>query len=198
MNNVEDYRRRFFNLLESEMGNVKPLITEDEDEWIAASREMEGETNFDEMDKEQGAEEIKSVLSDDELQFLGQVMSQEGEGGLESKIENAIETKSEMNEEDSDFESEYGMSEDEFKMRNIVDKIIEKTSVLSMLGIVPAAMLSGGAAAVAAGVTALVAYLLKDAAWYNKKDTSGQMPGSGIRQGGINYKAADKARSERY
>ncbi len=197
MNNVEDYRRRFFNLLESEMGNVKPLITEDEDEWIAASREMEGETNFDEMDKEQGAEEIKSVLSDDELKFLSQVISQEGEAGLENKIENAIETKSEVNEEDSDFESEYGMSEDEFKIRNIVDKIIEKTSVLSMLGIVPAAMLSGGAAAVAAGVTGLVAYLLKDAAWYNKKDTSGQMPGSGIRQGGINYKAADKARSER-
>jgi len=197
MNNIDQYKRRFFNLLESEMGNVKPLITEDEDQWIDDSREMEGETNFDEMDKEQGAEEIKSVLSDDELQFLNQVMSQEGEEGLESKIENAIESKSEMNEEDSDFESEYGMSEDEFKMRNIVDKNIEKTSVLSMLGIVPAAMLSGGGAAVAAGVTALVAYLLKDAAWYNKKDTSGQMPGSGIRQGGMNYKAANKARSER-
>jgi hypothetical protein len=197
MNNIDQYKRRFFNLLESEMGNVKPLITEDEDQWIDDSREMEGETNFDEMDKEQGVEEIKSVLSDDELQFLNQVMSQEGEEGLESKIENAIESKSEMNEEDSDFESEYGMSEDEFKMRNIVDKIIEKTSVLSMLGIVPAAMLSGGGAAVAAGVTALVAYLLKDAAWYNKKDTSGQMPGSGIRQGGMNYKAANKARSER-
>jgi hypothetical protein len=106
------------------------------------------------------------------------------EEGLESKIENAIESKSEMNEDDSDFESEYGMSEEEFKMRNIVDKIIGNTSVLSMLGIVPAAMMSGGGAAVAAGVTALVAYLLKDAAWYNKKDTSGQMPGSGVRQGG--------------
>jgi hypothetical protein len=179
------------------MGNVKPLITENEDEWVASSREMEDETNFDEMDKEQAAEEIKSVLSDEELQFLSQVISQEGEGGLENKIENAIESKSEMNEEDSDFESEYGMSEDEFKMRNIVDKIIEKTGVLSMLGIVPAMMLSGGAAAVAAAVTAGVAYLLRDAAWYNKKDYSGQTPGSGIKQGGINYKAADKARNER-
>ena len=197
MNNVEEYRKRFFNLLESEMGNVKPLITEDEDQWVADSQEMEGETNFDAMDKEKGAEEIKSVLSDDELQFLSQVVSQEGEGALENKIENAIESKTEMNEEDSEFESEYGMSEDEFKMRSIVDKIIGNTSVLSMLGIVPAAMMSGGAAAVAAGVTALVTFLLKDAAWYNKKDTSGQMPGSGIRQGGINYKAANKARSQR-
>jgi hypothetical protein len=197
MNNIEQYKQRFFNLLESELGNVKPLITEDEDQWIETSGELEGETNFDEMDKEKGAEEIKSVLSDEELQFLNQVMSQEGEEGLESKIENAIESKSEMNEDDSDFESEYGMSEEEFKMRNIVDKIIGNTSVLSMLGIVPAAMMSGGGAAVAAGVTALVAYLLKDAAWYNKKDSSNQMPGSGIKQGGMNYKAADKARSQR-
>jgi hypothetical protein len=197
MSNVEEYRRRFFNLLESEMGNVKPLITEDEDQWVADSREIEDESNFDEMDKEKTAEEIKSVLSDEELQFLSKVLNQEGEGGLENKIENAIESKTEMNEEDSDFESEYGMSEDEFKMRSIVDKIIGNTGVLSALGIVPAAMMSGGAAAVAAAVTAGVALLLRDAAWYKKKDTSGQMPGSGIRQGGLHYKAADKARSQR-
>jgi hypothetical protein len=184
-------------LLESELGNVKPLITEDEDQWIETSGELEGETNFDEMDKEKVAGEIKSVLSDEELQFLSQIMSEEGESGLESEIENAIESKTEMNEEDSDFESEYGMTENEFKMRSIVDKIIGNTSVLSALGIVPAAMMSGGGAAVAAGVTAVVAFLLKDAAWYNKKDVSGQMPGSGIRQGGVNYKAADKARSQR-
>lgn len=29
MKNVNLYRKRFFNLLESEMGNVKPLIKED-------------------------------------------------------------------------------------------------------------------------------------------------------------------------
>jgi hypothetical protein len=29
MNTITDYKKRFFNLLESEMGNVKPLITED-------------------------------------------------------------------------------------------------------------------------------------------------------------------------
>jgi len=197
MNNIEQYKQRFFNLLESELGNVKPLITEDEDRWIEDSEELGGETNFSEMDKEKVAGEIKSVLSDEELQFLSQVMSQGGEAGLENEIENAIESKTEINEEDSDFESEYGMTENEFKMRSIVDKIIGNTSVLSALGIVPAAMMSGGGAAVAAGVTALVAYLLKDAAWYNKKDTSGQMPGSGIRQGGVNYKAADKARSQR-
>ena len=94
-------------------------------------------------------------------------------------------------------QSEYGMSEDEYKMRNIVDKLIEKTSVLSMLGIVPAMMLSGGGAAVAAGVTALLSYMLRDAAWYKKKDYSGQTPGSGLKGDGIYHKAADKARSER-
>lgn len=196
MNNIDQYKKRFFNLLESEMGNVKPLITEDEDQWIEDSSELEGESNTENLNMEQGAKEIQSVLSDEELQFLSNIMNQEGEEGLESKIETAIEAKSEVNEGE-DFESEYGMSEDEFKMRNIVDKLLEKTSVLSMLGIVPAAMLSGGGAAVAAGVAALVSYLLKDAAWYQKKDTSAQMPGSGIRQGGLNYKAADKARSQR-
>ena len=196
MSNIDQYKRRFFNLLESEMGNVKPLITEDEDQWIEDSAELEGESNMDNLNMEQGAKEIQSVLSDKELQFLSNILNQEGEEGLENKIEAAIEVKSEVNEGE-DFESEYGMSEDEFKMRDIVDKLLEKTSVLSMLGIVPAAMLSGGGAAVAAGVAALVSYLLKDAAWYQKKDTSGQMPGSGIRQGGLNYKAADKARSQR-
>jgi hypothetical protein len=196
MSNIDQYKRRFFNLLESEMGNVKPLITEDEDQWIEDSAELEGESNTENLNMEQGAKEIQSVLSDKELQFLSNILNQEGEEGLESKIETAIDAKSEVNEGE-DFESEYGMSEDEFKMRNIVDKLLEKTSVLSMLGIVPAAMLSGGGAAVAAGVAALVSYLLKDAAWYQKKDTSGQMPGSGIRQGGLNYKAADKARSQR-
>jgi hypothetical protein len=196
MSNIDQYKKRFFNLLESEMGNVKPLITEDEDQWVEDSEEIEGESNMDNLNMEQGAKEIHSVLSDEELQFLSNIMNQEGEDGLENKIETAIEAKSEVNEGE-DFESEYGMSEDEFKMRDIVDKLLEKTSVLSMLGIVPAAMLSGGGAAVAAGVAALVSYLLKDAAWYQKKDTSGQMPGSGIRQGGLNYKAADKARSQR-
>lgn len=30
MNNIEQYKKRFYNLMESEMGNVKPLINEDE------------------------------------------------------------------------------------------------------------------------------------------------------------------------
>ena len=38
--NIEQYKKRFFNLMESELGNVKPLISEravivkpEEDEW---------------------------------------------------------------------------------------------------------------------------------------------------------------------
>ena len=197
MSNIDQYKKRFFNLLESEMGNVKPLITEDEDQWATDSAELEGEADLGKMDMEQAAEEVESVLSNDELQFLAGIMGQEGKEGLENKIENAVESKSDMNEEDSEFESEYGMSEDEFKMRDIVDKIIGKTSVLSMLGIVPAMMLSGGGAAVAAGVAAGLGYILRDAAWYKKSDNSGQMPGSGLKGGGIYHKAADKARSER-
>jgi hypothetical protein len=30
MNNIEQYKKRFYNLMESEMGNVKPLINEDD------------------------------------------------------------------------------------------------------------------------------------------------------------------------
>ena len=98
MNNIDQYKKRFFNLLESEMGNVKPLITEDEDQWVEDSTELEGEADLGQMDMEQAAEEVESVLSNDELQFLANLMSQEGKESLENKIENAIESKSEMNE----------------------------------------------------------------------------------------------------
>ena len=33
MKNIEQYKQRFFNLMESELGNVKPLISEQLDYW---------------------------------------------------------------------------------------------------------------------------------------------------------------------
>ena len=36
---IKNYKNRFFNLLESEMGNVKPLIVESEEDWIEDSEE---------------------------------------------------------------------------------------------------------------------------------------------------------------
>jgi len=103
-------------------------------------------------------------------------------------------SKTEMSEEEDVDTSDLGMSSSEFKTRKIIDKIINSVAFLGSFGIVPAAMFISGGAAFGLGLAGLAAYLLKDAAWYSKHDTSGQMPGSGIRPTGINYKAADRAR----
>jgi hypothetical protein len=51
MNNIEQYKKRFYNLMESEMGNVKPLINEDESsfcDWdnISTCKKPIGEFKF--------------------------------------------------------------------------------------------------------------------------------------------------------
>ena len=43
---IKNYKNRFFNLLESEMGNVKPLIIESEEDWIEDSEEMDIESDL--------------------------------------------------------------------------------------------------------------------------------------------------------
>ena len=54
MKNIKNYKNRFFSLLESEMGNVKPLISEGEDPKTAAP------TTLTPQDKEQ----VSTVLWD--------------------------------------------------------------------------------------------------------------------------------------
>jgi hypothetical protein len=40
MNNIEQYKKRFYNLMESTMGDAKPLISENQDKYFKAASEL--------------------------------------------------------------------------------------------------------------------------------------------------------------
>ena len=58
-------------LTESELINlVRRIIKEDEDQWMADSQEMEGETDFSKMDLEKAKRELKYPITPSEMKFL--------------------------------------------------------------------------------------------------------------------------------
>jgi hypothetical protein len=79
------------------------------------------------------------------------------------------------------------MSDQEFRIRSIIDKIIMRVGPASGLAIVPAAMFISGGVALALGATAIAGYILKDAAWY-------KTGGYDRNQSGHHYKESDSAR----
>jgi len=89
-----------------------------------------------------------------------------------------------------DFEKQYGMSETEMKLRGILDKIVQNTSLIAALGIVPAAMFISGGAALVAGIISMLGVTLKDSAFFKRS-------GYDKYQSGHNYKASDKSRMDR-
>jgi len=103
-------------------------------------------------------EEIDALTS--ELIDLGKNNFKEKVADISSNI-SSNDSSSELSEEDE-------MGDTELKLRSAIDKIITKTGVLSMLGIVPASMFISGTAGLAAGITAFAMFILKDAAWYKK------------------------------
>jgi hypothetical protein len=129
------------NVINEEMGKMK----------------MEGE----EMSKEEKAMDVlQDILKPSEIEFLKKQYKMLGKSGLKDEVNSVIEL-SEMVEADE-------LSEDEFKLRNIINKIIKKGTVLSALGVVPAAMFVGGSAALGLGIASLAGMLLKDAAFWKK------------------------------
>jgi hypothetical protein len=89
-----------------------------------------------------------------------------------------------------DFKKEYGMSETEMKLRGILDKIVQNTTLISALGIVPAAMFIGGGTALVAGIISMLGVTLKDSAFFKRG-------GYDKYKTGFHYKAADKSRMDR-
>lgn len=79
------------------------------------------------------------------------------------------------------------MSDQEFKVRSIIDKIITRVGPVAGLAIVPAAMFISGGVALALGITAVAAVYLKDAAWYKSS-------GYDRNQSGHHYRESDRAR----
>jgi hypothetical protein len=65
-------------------------------------------------------------------------------------------------------EGDYGMSQSELKLRQILDKVIMRGALSSLAGIIPAAMMGHPGLAVGLGIAALAGTALKDAAWWKK------------------------------
>jgi hypothetical protein len=195
--------KKTIRLTESELINlVRKIIKEDEDQWVADSQEMEDESDFSKMDLERAKEELKNTISPSEMRFLRDLVKYEGEDEVKDMLMNVLsqmEDKDETIDADyeevdemlyEDFENEYGMSEDEMKLRRILDKIVQNTTLLSALGVVPAMMFVGGGAALALGIVAIAGVTLKDSAFFKRKgyDKFGT---------GHHYKASDKSRMDR-
>jgi len=138
-------------LSENEMAIESMLVGEDDDSVEAA---------------EKIADKIEDVLSPEEIQFLSQAYIS---GGKEM-IANAIDAN--LNEGSTPEVPEggdFGMGQNEIKLRQILDKIIKKGALASLAGILPAAMLGEPGLAVGLGVAALAGTAFKDAAWWSKR-----------------------------
>jgi hypothetical protein len=176
---------------------VKRIIKENEESWSDDSFDMEGDSDFSKMDLETAKEELKNTISPSDIKFLNDLMRREGKDELEDMLINTLSQIEGDNEDDfeevnmlEDFEKKYGMSEKEMKLRGILDKIVQNTSLIAALGIVPAAMFIGGGAALAAGIISMLGVTLKDSAFFKRG-------GYDKYQSGHNYKASDKSRSDR-
>ena len=189
--------KRTIRLTESELINlVKRIIREDEEQWMADSQEMEGESDFSKMDLETAKEELKDTISHSEMRFLNDLMKHEGKDELEDMLMNVVSQMEDANYSEvdemmyEDFEKEYGMSETEMKLRGILDKIVQNTTLIAALGIVPAAMFIGGGTALIAGIISMLGVTLKDSAFFKRG-------GYDKYKTGFHYKAADKSRMDR-
>ena len=176
---------------------VKRIIKENEESWSDDSFDMEGDSDFSKMDLEKAKEELKNTISPSDIKFLNDLMRREGKDELEDMLINTLSQIEGDNEDDfeevnmlEDFEKKYGMSEKEMKLRGILDKIVQNTSLIAALGIVPAAMFIGGGTALVAGIISMLGVTLKDSAFFKRS-------GYDKYQSGHNYKASDKSRMDR-
>jgi|688.fasta_scaffold439149_2 hypothetical protein len=145
---------------------MKKIVRLTESDLIKLVKRVVKESEGGEMDskKEKAIEVIQDILKPSEIEFLKKEFKNLGKEGFKDEVEYvmSVDESGELGEEEE-------MSEKEYKLRHIIDKIITKGGVLSMLGVVPAAMFVSGGAAAALGVTALVAFLFKDAAFWDSK-----------------------------
>ncbi len=195
--------KKTIRLTESELINlVRRIIKEDEDQWVADSQEMEGDTDFSKMDLETAKEELRHTISPSEMRFLRDLMKYEGQDELKDMLMDVLsqmeddEVTVDADYEEVDemmyegFENENGMGDDEMKLRGILDKIIQNTTLMSALGVVPAMMFVGGGAALALGIVAVLGTTLKDSAFFKRKIYDKF-------QSGHHYGASDKSRMNR-
>jgi hypothetical protein len=168
--------KKIVRLNESDLVNiVKRVITEEE---MAQEEKVEA-----------AKDAISDILNSSEIEFLKQKFQEDGKEGFKDEVVAAVKDvkgaeSGELSEEDMG-----NMSEDEYKLRSIIHKIIKKGSVLAMAGVVPAMMFVGGPAALGLGIAALLGMTLKDSAFYKRG-------GYDKFKTGHNYSDQDRAEKE--
>ncbi len=192
---TEEEKSRILGL--HQVATSTQYLKENEEDWISQSEDMSTDTDFSKMDLETAKEELDDTLTHSELRFLGNLAEYKGEDELKNMIMNVLSTMenetentdNEYEEVNENSENEFGMSNEELKLRGILDKIVQNTTLLSALGIIPAMMFVGGGAALALGIVALAGVTLKDSAFFKRKgyDKFGT---------GHHYGASDKSRMD--
>jgi hypothetical protein len=145
---------------------------------------MESDTDVSKMELEQSSKKATERLSSEEQDMLRDFIESNGIKSLQSMIKDSLESV--LTEDD-----EEEMGDTEYKIRNILDKIIAYSSVGAGLAVIPAAMFISGGIAAALGVYALASNTLRDAAWFKRK-------GYDKYQSGHHYGKSDKSRNDRY
>ena len=124
--------------------------------------------------KEKVVDTIKNILTPSEIEFLKKEYLSLGKEDFKHEVDYVMnDNETELGEERwgymEDLSTHGELSDKEYKLRHIVNKIIKRGGTLAMLGVLPAAMFVGGGAAVGLGIASLVSFLFKDAAFWNRK-----------------------------
>lgn len=170
----------------------KQYLKENEEDWIDQSEDMDFESDYSkaELEKEvlDQAEMTTDNLSSREKEILSNFINSVNPEDFLELVQDEINNLS-MGPITEDEKEDLGMSNDEYQVRKIIDKVIRGTSAVAGLAVLPAAMFVGGGVAIALGVTALATMLLKDVAWWSPK-------GHDKYKSSVFHKTANKARRE--
>jgi hypothetical protein len=161
---AEGYHDDYFGPYKSD---VRIYRGTDENEEIDEN-EIPKETSL-EKTGEIVANKLEQVLSPEEINFLKQAYTKGGKEMVAKAIERA--TNNSANEgAEPPAEGDMGMSRNEIKLRQILDKIISYGAIGGVGGIIPAAA-AGASTEVVVGlaIAALVGFMFKDAAWWKSK-----------------------------
>lgn len=165
--------KKIIRLTESDLVKLVKRVIKEEEEQEVISQVENNPTASD-------AAESVEALTPEEQEYLANFI-QSNPDGFKKLVQSELKSQNgeELTEEDEDyeeeipkkksFEDEYGMTRKEFDIRKLIHKIVGYTGVAAGLAVVPAAALISGGVAVGLGITALAGYLLKDAAFYQRK-----------------------------
>lgn len=183
-------KKNFLLITESERKSIlgmhkERILRETEKDWVDQEEDIDIESDFSKMEVKDKSKEATENLTDEEQDMLRDFIETNGMDVLEDMIEDSLED-SELNEADMDDEDE--MSETEYKIRSIIDKIVTFATAGAAIGMLPAAMFISGGVATALGIGALAGTTLKDIAWFK----------SGGKYKDHHYDKSDKSRKDWY